>query len=85
MLIPESKELERRKLERDKLFLQPVPSDNASQYQRMRYEREIEATEYVKLLRTGWTYPAAALQARKNANAIVANWNEHCSIWNLKD
>lgn len=66
--------------ERDKLFaLKPSEVANlphADQYQRMRYEREIEAYRYVQLLRTGLSYKEAATEARKQADSIVANW-EH--------
>jgi len=54
------------------------------QYAYMRYAREIEAYEYVKLLRSGYVYAKAASLARKAANDVVKNWNsvkKHPSTW----
>jgi hypothetical protein len=67
-----------REIERDKLFalshaeVERLP--HADQYQRMRYEREIEGNEYVYLLSKGYERGEAAIQARKNTDRIVANW-----------
>ncbi len=81
------KELIFKKKERDKLFsIKGSELDklsHAEQYQRMRYEREIEGNEYVKLLREGYSYTEAARLARINADKVVQNWNENCSIWNM--
>jgi hypothetical protein len=63
-----------RKIERDKLFLITENLSITDEYQKMRYEREIEANEFVKLRQSGWTKEKAAMQARKNADAIVRNW-----------
>jgi hypothetical protein len=75
------------KKERDRLFAikgdDVLKLSHAEQYQRMRFEREIEGNEYVKLLKAGYTYKEAAKLARINADKVVANWNENCSIWNL--
>lgn len=64
--------------ERDRLLLlTPAEVDKLShsdQYQRMRYEREIEGNEYVWLLRRGMDRDQAAKTAKENANRIVANW-----------
>jgi hypothetical protein len=61
--------------ERDGLLKLPVSEINklshADQYMRMRYEREIEGDQYVKLLRSGLSYKDAALKARENADEIV--------------
>ena len=76
-----------KKKERDKLFAikgdDILKLSHADQYQRMRYEREIEGNEYVKLLRAGYSYKESAIMARKNADKVVDNWNENCSIWNM--
>lgn len=83
----EEKAILAKEHERDRLF--SIKGDDvlrlskSEQYDKMRYEREIEANEYVKLLRMGWSYKDAAYQTRKNADRIIANWDENCSIWNL--
>lgn len=64
--------------ERNRLLsLSPAEADKlapADQYQRMRYEREIEANEYVRLLHRGMDRPKAAEAAREHADRIVSNW-----------
>ena len=73
----EKQQLERIK-ERDRLFLLK-PSEieklsHSEQYQRMRYEREIEAYCYIQILKSGIWHKEAAIEARKQADNIVANW-----------
>lgn len=80
-------ELFKKRQERDKLFAikddDVLKLSRSDQYLRMRYAREVEAHEYIILLRKGWSYKEAAIQARKNADRIVQEWTENCSIWNL--
>lgn len=53
-------------------------------YDRMRYEREIEAHEFVRLLRTGMERQKAVTEARKEADKVIRNWNmikKHPRTW----
>lgn len=47
---------------------------SADQYQRMRFEREIEGMEYVRLLKQGMDRSRAAEVARENADSIVKGY-----------
>jgi len=73
-----SQEEIKRQIERDKLFfilLDELDRESpAVRYQRMRYEREIEAAEYMRLLRAGFVQEKAIIEARKKADIIVLNW-----------
>lgn len=74
--------------EKDELF-QLSDAELASkpvdvQYTHMRYVREIEAYEFIRLLRAGYLHKNAAINARKSADNIVKNWNavkKHPSTW----
>jgi hypothetical protein len=72
------KNLIAREHERDKLLslsLEDLAKESGpNQYQRMRYEREIEGWEYVRMLRMGKTYADAARLARIEADDVVKNW-----------
>jgi head-tail adaptor len=76
-----------RKKDRDRLFaLKPSEIDilsYADQYMRMRYEREVEAAWYVKFLKHGLNYKDAAIEARKEADKMVANWESSCTIYSI--
>ena len=78
METPAEKATRARIVERDRLFSLSICEIEklayADQYQRMRYEREIEGNEYVYLLRKGYQREEAVRQARINANRIVENW-----------
>ena len=67
-----------REIERDRLFSLSSHEvsllSHADQYQRMRYEREIQGNEYVFLLSKGYSREEALIQATKNADRIVSNW-----------
>lgn len=73
-----------RKKDRDRLF-QSDPSNlnSVDSYQRMRYEREIEGTIYVMLLRNGRDHKQAAKQAREESDRIVKNWRVGDTIFEL--
>lgn len=76
-----------RKKDRDRLFaVKPYDISKLScpdQYMRMRYEREIEAAWYVKLLRQGLSHKDAAIQATKEANVMVKIWGIASTVYNI--
>ena len=76
-----------RKKDRDRLFAIKEADihklSNADQYMRMRYEREVEAAWYVKLLKHGLSYKDASIEARKEADIMVANWTEESTLYSI--
>lgn len=76
--------------EKDKLFqLSQSELEGQSpdiQYQRMRYEREIEAYEFVRMLQSGMPRDRAIKESSKKADWVVANWNsikKHPDKWDV--
>ena len=80
----DQKALTERKQERDKLF--GIKGDDIlklsipDQYQRMRYQREIEGYEYIRLYRSGYNQKDACNLCLKKGDEIVENWNTDCSL-----
>lgn len=66
--------------ERDRLFLVSSAETGtipfSDQYQRMRFEREIEGNQFVVMLKRGTDRVKAAYHARKEADRKAGNWKK---------